>query len=108
MIRGWPVDPRPKRVTCAGSRGTDIGVAVMPVNAPGMQDPLVVEKLMAGPPDVVHDLVAPLFLQRFAHSAGDVVEHFVPANLLPCPLASFAYAFQRITNTLWIRHLVER
>ncbi len=68
----------------------------------------MVEQLMAGAADVVHDFVAPLFLQRLTHAAGDVVEHFVPTDPLPLAFAALADALQRITNAFGIANLVER
>ena len=68
----------------------------------------MIKQLMAGPADVIHDLVAPLFLKRFAHSRGDIVEHFVPSHAFPFAFAAFADAFQRIANALRIGHLIER
>src|SRR3970040_1104946 len=63
---------------------------------------------MAGPADVIHDLVAPFFLKRFAHPRRDIVEHFVPTDTLPFTLTSFADALQGITYAIGIGDLVER
>src|SRR6266550_1480712 len=63
---------------------------------------------MPRPANVIHNLVAPLFLERFAHPRGDVVEHFVPSDAFPLPFTAFADALQRIANSLGIANLIER
>jgi hypothetical protein len=72
-----------------------------------MKNPLMIKQLMPRPADVVHDLVASLFLKRFAHSRGDIVEYFVPSRAFPFSLAASADAFQRIANSLGIANLIE-
>src|SRR5262245_30771376 len=83
-------------------------MAIVTVDAPGMENSLMIEQLMPRPPDVVHDLVAPLFLDRLAHARADIVEHLIPADALPLPLPSFTGSSQRITNPFRIGDLVER
>ena len=67
VVRRRPVDARPESIACAGAGGANIGVAVVAVDAPGVKNPLMIEQLMAGPADVIHDLVAAVFLQRFSY-----------------------------------------
>jgi len=107
MIRRRAVDARPKGVAGACARRTYIGMAVVTVDAPGMQNSLMIKKLMTGTSDVVHDLVAPLFLKSFAHSPGDIVDNFVPADALPLAFTSLTDALERITNALGIGHLIQ-
>src|SRR6185369_5445691 len=73
-----------------------------------MQNPLMIEQFVARPADVIHDFVAPILLERFAHAAGDIIENFVPGSPLPLAFAALTDAFQWITDTLGIGHLVER
>ena len=70
MVRRGPIDARPERVTGAGASGTNIGVAVVAVDAPGMENSLMIQKLMSRAADVIHDLVAAVFLKRLAHPAA--------------------------------------
>ena len=62
---------------------------------------------MARPPDVIHDLVAPVFLKRFAHPCRDVVENFVPAHTFPFSFAPLSHPLQGITNALGIGYLIK-
>src|SRR6185436_16816519 len=107
MIRRRPVDARPKGISSARAGGTHVGVAVVAVDAPGMKNPLMIKQLMAGPADMIHDLVAPFFLQRFAHARSDVVEYFVPGRAFPFAFAALANAFQRIANPFGVGYLIE-
>ena len=54
---------------------------------------LVVEELVPGAPDVVHDLFAAILLQRRANTRREVIQHFVPAHTFPFALAALAHAF---------------
>src|SRR5262245_20119937 len=92
-------EPRPGRA--------DVGVAVVAVHAPRLQDALDVA-LVAGPADVVDDLVAPAFLQRAADARGDQLQRLVPADLLPLPLAALADAPQRVQDAVGVVDLIER
>ena len=38
----------------------------------------MVKQLVPRPSDVIHDLVAPVFLERFANSRAKIVEHVIP------------------------------
>src|SRR5262245_8866505 len=107
MIGRRSIDARPERISCAGSGGANIGVAVMPIYSPGVKNPLVIKQLMARPADVIHDLVAPVLFQSFTHPCRDVVENFVPAHALPFSLSSLSHPLQGITNPLGIGDLIE-
>ena len=85
------VDAAPEGVARARSRGADVGVAVVGVDAPGVHDALVVEQLMAGASHVVHDLVAPVFLDGLADPSGQVVQGLVPGHSLPLAAAALAH-----------------
>ena len=67
VIRAGPIEPHPKLVTFARSRRADVGVRVVTVNAPGRQNAFR-ESIFAGPSDVIHDLLAAIFDDRFANS----------------------------------------
>src|SRR5438046_1991180 len=108
MVRRRPVDTRPEGVSGARSRGTDVGMAVMTVDSPGVKDPLVVEKLMSRTADVIHDLVPAILLERFTHARGDIIERLIPADVLPLSLTPLSDTLERIANPLGIRHLIQR
>ena len=46
MVWRGTIDAAPKGVSCASSRRTDIGVAVVAVDSPGVEDSLVVDQLV--------------------------------------------------------------
>ena len=107
VVRARPVDAAPELVARAGARGADVGVRVVPVDAPGGHDALG-EAVLAGPADVVHDLLVPILLHRRPNPAGDVVERLVPADLLPLAVAALADPLQRVEDAIGVGHLVER
>src|SRR5262249_42002952 len=98
----------PEGVACARARRADVGVAVVAVDAPGVEDALEVDELVAGPAEVVHDLALPSLHQRLPDALPDVVEHLVPRDALPAPSTARADAAQRIADALGIGHLVQR
>src|SRR5215207_592134 len=67
----------------------------------------MIEQLVTRPTDVVHNLVAALFLKRFAHPSGDIIENFIPGDPLPLAFASFADPLERILDAFRISHLIE-
>ena len=107
MVRRRPVDAGPKGIAGARSCRTDIRMAVVPVDAPGVKDPLVIKQLMTGPSNMIHDFVAPLFQQRLSHAAGNVIESFIPRDALPLSCTARANALERETNPLGIVDLIE-
>src|SRR5512132_2581795 len=107
MIGRRAIDARPECIPCAGSGGANVGVAVVPVDAPGVRNPLMIEQLMARPADVIHDLVASIFFQRFTHPCRDVVENFIPAHSFPFSFSPLSHPFQGITNALGVGDLIE-
>src|SRR5260370_17618704 len=86
----------------AGSRScrADIGVAIVPVDPPRMEDALVVNQLVAGPAHVVHDFVLASFLQRFPNSPTQIVQYLVPRHSLPFALTPLSCPTQWIQNPL--------
>src|SRR5437016_2824256 len=108
MIGRRPIDARPERIPCAGPGGRNVVVAIMSVYAPGVKNPLMIEQLMARPADVIHDLVASIFFQRFAYTCRDVVENFIPAHSFPFSFSPLSHPLQGITNALGIGYLIER
>src|SRR5262249_26862013 len=78
------------------------------VDAPGVEDPLVVDQLVAGTPHVVHHLVAAALDESLADSRRDVVERGVPADALPLPFPALTDALERVTDPLGVLHLVQR
>jgi hypothetical protein len=67
-------------------------VAVVAVDAPGVEDALQVDQLVARPAEVVHHLLLPSLDERLADAPADVVEHLVPRHALPLPAAARALA----------------
>src|SRR5215510_729387 len=79
----------------------------MSVDAPGVQDPLVIKQLVARTADMIHDLVAPILFKRFAYPCRDIVQSFVPTHALPLSFSPLSNSLQRITNALGIGYLVQ-
>ena len=100
-----PVGAGPQEVPQARRRGADVRVAVVAVHAPRLQHAIGVA-VLAGPPDVVHQLVAPSFLDRLADAPADVGERLVPRDALPLAFAALAGAPQRIEDAIRILELV--
>src|SRR5205807_9127547 len=65
----------------------------------GREHPLGVA-VLALAPDVVHDRVRTIFLERTADATRDVVERIVPAHALPATLAPRTGAVQRIEDAV--------
>src|SRR5260370_22606965 len=94
----------------AGSRScrADIGVAIVPVDRPRLEDALVVNQPVGGPADVVHDFVLASFLQRFPNSPTQIVQFLVPRHSLPFALTALSCPTQWIENALRVIDLVNR
>src|SRR5579859_3516972 len=97
----------PEGVARARARGADVGVAIVAIDAPGVQDTLVVEKLVAGPANVIHDFVLAPFLKRFTNACSQIVQDLVPGHALPFSCSALAGTAQRIKDALRIVHLVD-
>src|ERR1051326_3105681 len=82
-------------------------MAVVPIYPPGPEHSLHVA-IMAGPPNMIHHLVASPFDNRGTNCCGEGIQDLVPRRALPLALAALARALQRIENALWIVDLVDR
>jgi len=82
-------------------------VAVVSVEAPGLQDAIDVA-VFAGPPDVIHQLVTAFFHDGASNAPADVRERLVPGDALPLAVAAGALALERIENPIGILELVGR
>src|SRR5262249_41204827 len=107
VVGGRPVHAVPERVAGPRARRAHVRVAVVAVDAPGVEDALQVDELVAGPAEVVHDLALPSVDERLADAPADVVEHLVPRDALPSPAPARPDAAQRIADALGIVHLIE-
>src|SRR5262249_19637161 len=107
MIRTGAVDAHPKGVAGPGTGRANVGVAVMPVHAPGCQNALR-KTILPGTTDVVHDLISPLFADRVSNAGGEGVQNFIPGRLLPLTAASRTLAFHGVEDALGILHLIYR
>src|SRR6266404_4434521 len=97
----------PENIARARGGRADVGVAVVAVDAPRVEDALEVDQLVARPPQMVHHFLLPALDQRVPDAPADVVEHRVPGHALPLALAASGRAPQRIEDALRIRDLVE-
>src|SRR5207245_9967294 len=91
-----------------GTGRADVGVAVVAVDAPRVEDALQIDELVAGPTEVVHHLALAALDERLADPPRDVVEHLVPADALPLAAAPRSLAPQRREDALRVLDLVER
>src|SRR5688572_14659341 len=80
-------------------------MAVMPINAPGLNHPFNIT-IMAGPAHMIHDLIMPLLQDRLAHPAGNLIQSFLPGGPLPFTFPAPAGPLEWIENSLWIINLV--
>ncbi|MEJ7722313.1 MAG: hypothetical protein WKF58_18615 [Ilumatobacteraceae bacterium] len=101
-----PVVTHPRLVADAGVGRADVGVAVVPVDAPRLEHAVGVT-VLSGSTDVVHHLVVAILGDRRADAAADLVEGLVPRDALPPAAAALADALQRVQDPLGIVHLVE-
>src|SRR6185437_9675656 len=68
VIRRRAVQPVPKCVTRSRPGRTHVGVTVVAVDTPGMQDALVINDFMPGTSDVIHDFVLASVFKRVAYT----------------------------------------
>ena len=104
-IGRWPVEAHPCGVAHSGPARTNIGVAVMAVNAPRVQDPFHVT-VVAHAPHVVHDFVFAFFPKGFANAVAYFVEGLIPGDLFPEALTSCPDPFHRMQNAFRVFDLV--
>ena len=80
---------------------------VVTINTPGGEYAFS-ETIFTGAANVIHDLVAPVFNDRFANARGDIVKRRVPGSLFPFSCAAFTGALEWKQNAIGIVNLVER
>src|SRR5215468_3770207 len=97
----------PERIARPRSRRTNIGVTVVAVDSPGMQDPLVIYEFVSRTANVVHDLVLAAFLQRAAYASTQIIQHLVPGHALPLPFTTLPCSAQWIEDALRIVDLID-
>src|SRR5262249_25258794 len=102
------IEAVPEGVPRARAGGADVRVAVVPVDAPRMEDTLQVEKLVARPAEGIHHLLLPSLHERLPDAPGDVLERVIPRHEPPLATATRADAAQRIPDPLGIGDLVQR
>src|SRR5205814_2248833 len=85
----------------------NIRVRVVTVNSPRRENSFR-ESIFARPPNVIHDLIAAIFDNRFPNSRCNIIEHFIPTNPLPFSFPAFPASLQRIKNPIRISNLIQR
>lgn len=96
----------PALIADTGIGTAHVGVAVVAVAAPALQHPLS-ETVLAGPSNVIHDLVVAATAESFTDALCDVVKGFFPADLLPLAAAAFADTAQRMQDAFVVVNLVK-
>src|SRR5262245_33017463 len=97
----------PEGVAGAGGGGADVGMAVVAVDAPGVEDALKIDELVPGTAQVIHDLLVPSLHECGADAPRDVVQHLVPGDALPLAVPARADAAKRVEDAFGILHLVQ-
>src|SRR6185369_12050220 len=64
--------------------------------------------ILAGPADVIHDFVSPVFDDCVPNASGDGIERLVPRGLFPFSFTAFTGTFQRKKYAVGIGYLVQR
>src|SRR5437016_4888043 len=82
-------------------------MAVMAINAPGVEHALVIDQLMPRTPHVIHDFILAAFLKSTANPGSQIIKNFVPGNALPFAFTAFTGAPQWIKDALWIIDLID-
>src|SRR5215469_14721935 len=72
-----------------------------------MEDALIVDQLVAGTAHVIDDFVPSSLSQSGADPRGQIIEHLVPAHLLPFALTTPASASKWVKDSLGVVNLVE-
>src|SRR5438874_222779 len=106
VIGAGTIEPHPKLITFAAARRTNVCMRVVTVNTPGGEYAFS-ETVFARPPNVVHDLIASIFNDRFPNARCNIVKRCVPGGLFPFTLAAFAGTLQRIKNAIGIMDLIK-
>ena len=106
VIRTGAVITIPDRITKTRAGGTDIGMAVVPIDVPCLQHPIHIS-FMTRPPYMVCNFIIAALLQRLAYTSCNVVQHFIPGHPFPVARSAFALPLERIEDTIRIRDLVD-
>src|SRR5262249_39101230 len=108
VIRRRAVHAVPEGVARARAGRAHVGVAVVAVDAPGMEHALQIDELMARTAAVIHGLLGAPLDEGLPKKSGDIVEHFVPRHALPLAAAARPRAAHRIEDALGILDLIQR
>ena len=100
-----PVNPIPDGITKSCSGGTDVGVTVMSVNTPSLEDPVHIP-FMTGTSNMVGDFVVTAFFQSRADSRRDVLKHRFPGDSFPLALTSFPDSLHGIEDPFFVLDLI--
>ena len=82
-------------------------MAVVAIEAPGLQDPVHVA-VFAWTADVIHHLAATVFENGLADAAPDIFQDLIPGDAGPFTTTPFADAFERIQDAVRVFDLVRR
>src|SRR5436309_15447115 len=93
MVRARSIQPHPIVIASATARRADVGMRIMPINAPGGEHPLGVS-ILAWAAHVLHHLSVATFLQGAADTAGAVRERLRPRHPPPSSFAPLARPVQ--------------
>ena len=107
VVRAGPVDAHPELEAGPAAAGADVGVRVVPVDAPAGQHPFGVP-VLTWPAEVHHDLVAPSLHQRGPDPGRQRVQGLVPADPLPPAAAARPGPLHRVQDPVRVGDLVER
>ena len=97
----------PQHVAEARCRAADVGMAVVAVDAPGLQDAIDVA-VVAGTAYVIHDLGEAAFDDRFANARCQRVEHLVPRRALELAAPARPLPLHRVEDAVRVLDLVDR
>ncbi len=107
MITRGSVEAHPRGVADTSPRGADVGVGVVSVDSPCVQDALHVT-VVAGSTHVVEDLVVAAFTKGRADPPSDLGEGLFPIDALPLALTTSTGALERVQDPVCIMDLVDR
>src|SRR3954463_12995865 len=106
MVGTWPIVSLPDCVTETCSGGADVRVAVVAIDAPRLQHAFNIA-FVARPANVIDDFVAAIFFERFADSACDRFQRFLPGDPLPLACAAVAYSLERMQDAVGVVDLID-
>src|SRR3954453_11248009 len=107
MVGTWPIVSLPDCVTETCSGGADVRVAVVAIDAPRLQHAFNIA-FIARPANVIDDFVAAILFERFANSASDRFQRFLPADAFPLARATLADALKRMQDAVGVIDLIDR